>query len=103
VARLAKKNKAIRQQKLINKFRKKRDELKAAATDYVNKSEEERWHARLELQKITPDASPVRYTTRCQCCSRPKAVYRRFGLCRICIRKYAMLGEIPGLSMSSWG
>ena len=40
--------------------------------------------------------------TRCQRCGRPKAVYRKFGLCRICLREMAHAGELPGVSKSSW-
>lgn len=43
----------------------------------------------------------VREYTRCQQCGRPKAVYRRFKLCRICLRKLALQGEIPGLVKAS--
>lgn len=40
--------------------------------------------------------------TRCQVCGRPKSVYRDFGICRICLRKMANEGLIPGLKKSSW-
>ena len=44
----------------------------------------------------------VRGYTRCQRCGRPKAVYRKFGLCRICLREMAHRGELPGVSKASW-
>jgi small subunit ribosomal protein S14 len=44
----------------------------------------------------------VRQYTRCQRCGRPRAVYRRFGLCRLCFREMAHNGEIPGITKSSW-
>jgi small subunit ribosomal protein S14 len=44
----------------------------------------------------------VRAYTRCQRCGRPHAVYRKFGLCRICIRQMAHRGELPGVTKSSW-
>ncbi len=44
----------------------------------------------------------VRAYTRCQNCGRPKAVYKRFGLCRICFRQMAHNGEIPGVTKASW-
>ena len=44
----------------------------------------------------------VRSYTRCQRCGRASAVYRKFGLCRICLRNLAHAGEIPGLRKSSW-
>ena len=47
-------------------------------------------------------SSRVRAYTRCQKCGRPKAVYRKFGLCRICLREMAHKGELPGITKSSW-
>ena len=44
----------------------------------------------------------VRAYTRCQRCGRPRAVLRKFGLCRICVRVMAHAGELPGVSKSSW-
>ena len=44
----------------------------------------------------------VRGYTRCQRCGRPKAVYRKFGLCRICLREMAHRGELPGVTKSCW-
>ena len=44
----------------------------------------------------------VRGYTRCQRCGRPHAVYRKFGLCRICLREMAHRGELPGITKSSW-
>ena len=40
--------------------------------------------------------------TRCQRCGRPHSVYRKFGLCRICLREMALGGQLPGVSKSSW-
>jgi small subunit ribosomal protein S14 len=44
----------------------------------------------------------VRGYTRCQRCGRPRAVFRKFGLCRICVREMAHAGELPGVHKSSW-
>ena len=44
----------------------------------------------------------VREYTRCQRCGRPRADYRRFGLCRLCLRDMAHNGEIPGVTKGSW-
>lgn len=44
----------------------------------------------------------VRKYTRCLRCGRPRAVFRKFGLCRICLRQLAHKGEIPGLVKASW-
>jgi small subunit ribosomal protein S14 len=44
----------------------------------------------------------VQSYTRCIRCGRPRAVYRRFGLCRLCFREMAHNGEIPGITKASW-
>ena len=44
----------------------------------------------------------VRMYTRCIRCGRPRAVYRRFRLCRLCFREMAHAGEIPGITKASW-
>ena len=49
----------------------------------------------------TPKFSSRAYT-RCQKCGRPHSVYRKFGLCRICVREMAHRGELPGVTKSSW-
>jgi small subunit ribosomal protein S14 len=45
---------------------------------------------------------PVRGYSRCNRCGRPRAVFRKFGLCRICLRELAHNGVIPGMTKSSW-
>ena len=44
----------------------------------------------------------VRNYTRCNRCGRPRAVFRKFGLCRICLREQAHEGYVPGMTKSSW-
>ena len=44
----------------------------------------------------------VRQRNRCRVCGRPRGFYRKFQLCRICLRKYALAGDIPGVTKSSW-
>jgi small subunit ribosomal protein S14 len=44
----------------------------------------------------------TRRKRRCRLCGRPRAVYRKFGICRICFRKLADQGLIPGVRKSSW-
>ena len=40
--------------------------------------------------------------TRCERCGRPHSVYRKFKLCRICLRELAYKGQIPGMKKASW-
>jgi small subunit ribosomal protein S14 len=44
----------------------------------------------------------VQAYTRCNICGRPHSVYRDFGICRICLRKMASEGQIPGMRKASW-
>ena len=44
----------------------------------------------------------VRDYTRCSICGRPKAVLKKYGICRVCFREMALRGEIPGVKKSSW-
>ncbi|GAB3463212.1 type Z 30S ribosomal protein S14 [Streptomonospora sediminis] len=44
----------------------------------------------------------VRAYTRCSRCGRPRAVFKKFGLCRICFREMAHRGELPGIAKASW-
>ena len=44
----------------------------------------------------------VRVYTRCRSCGRPRAYLRKFELCRICFRKLALAGDIPGVIKASW-
>lgn len=49
-----------------------------------------------------PPKFSTRGYTRCQICGRPRAVYRKFMLCRLCFRKMANNAELPGVRKSSW-
>ena len=56
----------------------------------------------LRVKAARPQKFPTRAYTRCNRCGRPKAVYKKFGLCRICLRELAHAGVIPGMTKSSW-
>ena len=57
--------------------------------------------ALVNKQRKTPKFK-VRSYSRCQRCGRPRAVFRRFQLCRVCLRELGHAGEIPGLKKASW-
>jgi small subunit ribosomal protein S14 len=44
----------------------------------------------------------TRHRNRCKVCGRARAYYRKFELCRICLRLYALRGDIPGVLKASW-
>ena len=56
----------------------------------------------LVLKQKRPQRFKVRNYSRCNRCGRPRAVCRKFGLCRICLRELAHQGVIPGMTKSSW-
>jgi small subunit ribosomal protein S14 len=56
----------------------------------------------LENKQQKKPKYPSRAYTRCQICGRARAVYRKFKLCRICFRKMANEGKIPGVRKASW-
>jgi small subunit ribosomal protein S14 len=49
-----------------------------------------------------PPRERIRITRRCGLCGRARAVYRKFGICRICFRDLASSGLIPGVQKASW-
>ncbi len=57
--------------------------------------------AKIEKANAKPKFS-TRLNRRCMLCGRPRAVYRKFGICRICFRKLAAQGVIPGVKKASW-
>ena len=97
-AKIAKNN---RRKMLANRYRARRLELKKLMKD-PQLSEEDQHSAFLELCKLPRDASPTRVRNRCKMCGRPRGYYRKFQLCRICLRKYALQGDVPGVTKSSW-
>ncbi|MCW2927310.1 MAG: ribosomal protein [Thermoleophilia bacterium] len=56
----------------------------------------------LKVKAARPPKYAVRGYTRCRMCGRSKAVFRKFGLCRICLREMAHKGHIPGMTKASW-
>jgi small subunit ribosomal protein S14 len=90
-----------KREKLVAKFAKKYAELQAAARD-AKRSDEERYAARLELQKLPRNANPTRLRNRCELTGRPRGTFRKFGLARSKIRELAFKGDIPGVVKASW-
>lgn len=44
----------------------------------------------------------VRHRNRCPLCGRGRGYYRKFDMCRICLRSLALKGDIPGVTKASW-
>jgi small subunit ribosomal protein S14 len=90
-----------KRQKTVEKFKAKRAQLFEVLQD-PRASEEAKLEARVKLQKLPRDASPVRIRNRCALTGRPRGVYRKFGLGRNKLRDLAMKGEVPGVIKASW-
>ena len=94
-------NRDKKRREMVKKFAAKRAELFAVIQD-AKASDEERYAARMKLQALPRDSSPVRLRNRCVLTGRPRGVYRKFGLGRNKLRDIAMRGEIPGMIKASW-
>jgi small subunit ribosomal protein S14 len=101
VAKVSIKQRELKREQLVAKFAKKYAELKAIIND-ANKTDEERYVARLALQKLPRNAYPTRLRNRCELTGRPRGTFRTFGLGRSKIRELAFKGDIPGVIKASW-
>lgn len=57
--------------------------------------------SKMAAQKRSPKYQTRRHN-RCRRCGRPRAYFRKFGLCRLCLREAAHKGYVPGMSKASW-
>ena len=101
MAKTSIKQRELKREEMVAKFAKKYSELKAIIDDF-KRSEEERYTARLALQKFPRNAYPTRLRNRCGLTGRPRGTFRIFGLGRNKIRELAFKGDIPGLVKASW-
>jgi small subunit ribosomal protein S14 len=94
-------NREAKRAKMVAKYAAKRADLRAQINN-TKLSDEERMAARIKLQQLPRDASPVRQRNRCTLTGRPRGVFRKFGLARNKLREVAMRGEVPGMTKASW-
>ena len=87
--------------KKVERFRKKRMELKKLIMDKKT-SQEERFDAVMKLSSLPRDGSAIRVRNRCELSGRPRGFYRRVKLSRIALRELAASGQIPGMTKASW-
>ena len=90
-----------KKKRLVNKYAKKRAELKAIIKNR-DLPIEERFKAQLKLAKLPRNSSATRLHNRCQLTGRPHAYYRKLKVSRIALRELGSAGLIPGLVKSSW-
>ena len=101
MAKLALKLRDQKRRQTVETFKAKRAALLEIIHD-SRASDEAKEEARLKLQKLPRDASPVRLRNRCALTGRPRGVYRKFGLGRNKLREATMRGDVPGLRKASW-
>ncbi len=90
-----------RREEMVKRHWDKRQDLKKRSID-PNLSEEERQDARIALNKMPRNGSPIRLRSRCKLTGRPRGVYKKFKISRLCLREFANAGLIPGMTKASW-
>jgi len=101
---MAKKSKIAKNEQrqiIVTRYAAKRLELKKALVDPTS-TDAQREAARLGLQKLPRDASPVRLRGRDAIDGRPRGFLKQFGISRVRFRDMAHRGELPGITKSSW-
>ena len=101
---MAKKSKSARTEQrkvVVARSAERRAELKKALVD-PNGTDESREAARVGLQKLPRNASPVRVRSRDSIDGRPRGVLTKYGVSRVRFRDMAHRGELPGITKSSW-
>ena len=101
MAKLAVINRQAKRVAMVKKYAEKRKQLTAIIQD-PKATDEARDEARVKLQELPRDASPVRLRNRCGITGRPRGTFRQFGLARNKIRELAFSGDIPGVIKASW-
>ncbi len=91
----------LKRRRLVVKYAAKRATLKAIIQD-KSVSQEERFNASLQLAKLPRNSAKIRMRNRCALTGRPRGYHRKFKLSRNLLRELGSLGQIPGLTKSSW-
>lgn len=91
----------LKRREMVEKFAAKRDALYAIINDQ-QASAEDRRDARLKLQALPRNSSPVRLRNRCALTGRPRGVFSKFGIGRSKLRDLMMSGQVPGVTKASW-
>lgn len=89
-----------RREKMVAKYAKKHDAIKAKMS--VNATPDERMDAMKKLAKLPRNSNPTRLHNRCSITGRSRGYSRMFGLCRQQVRTMASEGKLPGVRKSSW-
>lgn len=101
MAKLCMTERELKRRETVKKYAAKR----AALAEIINNqslSPEERMDARLKLQALPRNSSPVRQRNRCALTGRPRGVFSKFGIARSKLRDLMMSGQVPGVTKASW-
>ena len=101
MAKLCMTERELKRRKMVEKYKVKRLALNEIIKN-VNATTEERDEARLKLQSLPKNSSPVRLRNRCALTGRPRGVYSKFGIARSKLRDLMLSGEVPGITKASW-
>ncbi|HUQ26510.1 MAG TPA: 30S ribosomal protein S14 [Burkholderiales bacterium] len=101
MAKLSVINREAKRRATVKKYAEKRKALLSMLQD-PKATDDAKDQARVKLQALPRNASPVRLRNRCAMTGRPRGTFRKFGLARNKIREIAMRGEIPGMIKASW-
>ena len=102
---MAKKSMIARERKrakTVQRFAKKRAELKKIIASQSSSDEERGVRFGGSCRELPRNASPSRLRNRCSITGRPHGYYRKFGLARNKLREETMDGNVPGLRKASW-
>ncbi|HTQ32419.1 MAG TPA: 30S ribosomal protein S14 [Opitutaceae bacterium] len=90
-----------KRQRLSDKYKAKRAELKATLANPAT-TDEEFFAAQKKLQKLPKNSAATRVRNRCSLSGRPRGYIGKFGVSRLTFRELALSGKIPGVIKSSW-
>ena len=101
MAKLCMTERELKRRETVSKFAAKREAL-VATINNQSATAEERQAARLKLQSLPRNSSPVRLRNRCALTGRPRGVYSKFGIARSKLRDLMMSGQVPGIIKARW-
>ncbi|MBM3350361.1 MAG: 30S ribosomal protein S14 [Betaproteobacteria bacterium] len=91
----------LKRRATVAKYAAKRAALEAIVND-EKAAPEARYEARLKIQALPRNSSPVRLRNRCSLTGRPRGVFSKFGIARNKLRDLMMSGQVPGVTKASW-
>ncbi|MDB4041952.1 30S ribosomal protein S14 [Methylophilaceae bacterium] len=101
MAKLCMTERELKRRKMVEKYKGKRLALNEIIKN-ASSTTEEKAEARLKLQSLPKNSSPVRLRNRCALTGRPRGVYSKFGIARSKLRDLMLSGEVPGITKASW-